>query len=114
MTKEQFLSRDDVDVIDPSGKVLYFSIRSFIDKVAGGNVCFICGADPTTVNFNDEHVIPDWILADYSLHSRRITLPNEAGLMYGQYTVPCCESCNTRMSDVFEHPISTVVKQGYQ
>ncbi len=36
MNKEKILSRDDVDVIDPSGKVLFFSIRRFISSVAGG------------------------------------------------------------------------------
>lgn len=69
MTKEEFLSRDDIDVIDPSGKVLFFSIGRFMDSVAGENVCFICGADPNSVTFNYEHVIPDWILTEYNLHS---------------------------------------------
>jgi len=86
---EQLRSSENVDVIEKSGKVLYFSIRSFIDKIAGGNVCFICGADPDTVVFNDEHVIPDWILSRHNLHARLITLPNEADLKYGQYVVPC-------------------------
>jgi hypothetical protein len=110
---QQLRSRDDVDVVEGSGKVLYFSIRSFIDKIAGGNVCFICGADPGTVVFNDEHVIPEWILARHNLHARVITLPNEAGLKYGQYKIPCCENCNSEMSQTFEKPISDLVKGGY-
>jgi hypothetical protein len=91
---------------------MFFSIRRFIDNVVGENVCFICGADPNSVGFNDEHVIPDWILREYNLHNRRITLPNEAGLQYGQYKVACCVDCNSRMSVVFERPISNLVRQG--
>jgi hypothetical protein len=44
---EALISAHDVDVIDPSGKVLYFSVESFIKNIAGGNLCFICGADPS-------------------------------------------------------------------
>ena len=107
------LSRDDIDVIDSSGRVLYFGCRNFVEKIAAGTTCFICGADPTTATFNDEHVIPDWILANYGLHSRQITLTNAAHLLYGQYTVPCCENCNGLMSSAFESPISKAVKRGY-
>ena len=107
------LWRDDVDVIDSSGRVLYFGCRNFVEKIAVGTTCFICGADPTTATFNDEHVIPDWILAKYRLHFRHITLPNAAHLLYGQYTVPCCENCNGLMSSALESPISKVVNCGY-
>jgi hypothetical protein len=112
MTEENFLSRDDVDVIDPSGRILFFSIRRFIESIGSGSVCFICGADPNSVRFNDEHVIPDWVLTECGLHSRTIMLPNEARLRYGQYKIPCCETCNTQMSDLFERPISNLVKGG--
>ncbi len=107
------LSRDDIDVIDSSGRVLYFGCRNFVEKIAAGPTCFICGADPRTATFNDEHVIPDWILTNYALHSRHIILPNAAHLLYGQYTVPCCENCNGLMSSAFESPISKAVKRGY-
>jgi hypothetical protein len=108
----EILSRDDIDVIDPSGRVLFFSVRRFVESLASQSVCFICGADPNSAPFNDEHVIPDWILSEYDLHSRTITLPNQAGLRYGQYKIPCCERCNTQMSDEFERPISSLVKGG--
>jgi hypothetical protein len=111
--KEQTLPPDDVDVVDPSGKKLYFSLKKFIGDIAEGNRCFICGADPNAVVFNNEHVIPDWILAQYSLHSRTITIPNRAQQMYGGYTIPCCEECNQRLASTFETPISAIVKGGH-
>ena len=58
---QQLLSRDNVDVINRHGTMLYFSVDSFIKHIAGGDVCFICGADPKEVTFNNEHVIPDWL-----------------------------------------------------
>ncbi len=110
----EWLAEDQVDIYDASGKVLYFSLRSFVEKIAWGSVCFICGAQPGTVTFNDEHVIPDWILSRHKLHGRLITLPNLADLKYGQYTVPCCQQCNSLMSETFEKPISDLVRQGYK
>jgi hypothetical protein len=67
----------------------------------------------TATAFNNEHVIPDWVLTLFDLHGRRITLPDERGVRYGQYTVPCCEACNAQMSRIFEKPISNLVKAGY-
>jgi hypothetical protein len=104
---------DNVDVLDPSGKTLYFSVRTFVDEIADGEVCFICGASPIKVPFNDEHVIPDWILSAYDLHSRNITIPNKAQQMYGRYKIPCCVECNSQMAELFESPISVLVKGGY-
>src|SRR5262249_34980965 len=40
-------------------------------------------------------------------------LPNEARFTYGSYTVPCCKPCNSRMSEVFERPISHLHSQGF-
>jgi hypothetical protein len=111
--EQRELSPDDVDVFDPSGKMLYFSVRTFVDEIAQGDLCFICGVSPVDVPFNNEHVIPDWILSAYELHSRNITLSNQAQQMYGRYTVPCCEQCNLRMAATFEAPISALIKAGY-
>lgn len=111
--EEKWSAEDQVDLYDFSGKVVYFGIRSFVENIANGDACFICGAKPGTVVFNDEHVIPDWILSLHQLYGQRIILPNRAGLKYGQYTVPCCQSCNSLMADTFERPISILVRQGY-
>jgi hypothetical protein len=49
---------DQIDMYDFSGKNRYFGIRSFIERIAEGNVCFVCGAEPGTTIFNNEHVFP--------------------------------------------------------
>ncbi len=41
-----------------------------------GRCCFICGAQPGSKVFNDEHVIPEWVLRKFNLFNRTITLPN--------------------------------------
>ena len=46
----------------------------FIREIGEGNCCFICGANPGSKAFNDDRVIPDWVLAKHGLHSNRITL----------------------------------------
>jgi len=82
--------------------------------IGEGDCCFVCGATPSSTVFNDEHVLPDWILRRYNLHSLRITLPNRQQLTYGGYKVPCCQACNALMSDEFEVPMSAIVAQGYR
>jgi hypothetical protein len=64
--------------------------------------------------FNDEHVIPDWILKRYGLHSQEIGFNvNQAGQLYGRFRVPCCKNCNGLMADTFETPISRLVSAGH-
>jgi hypothetical protein len=100
---------EDGSIVNENGKVLYFSIERFIKDICEGDCCFVCGVNPSAAIFNDEHVIPDWILRQFNLHSMEITLPNRAALTYSGYKVPCCEKCNLLMSDVFESPISKLV-----
>ncbi|MCU0472972.1 MAG: HNH endonuclease [Bacteroidales bacterium] len=109
MNKENSFS-----VFDSKGKILFFGLSDFIDKIANGSCCFICGATPDQKEFNDEHVIPDWILRKYNLYPRFITLPNGTTFRYGQYTVPCCKECNTELGEFYEKPISNLLCQGYR
>lgn len=103
----------DGSIIDDAGKVVFFSIDRFLRDICEGGCCFICGADPTTTTFNDEHILPDWILGKLNLHSQRITLPNGQGFVYGQYTIPCCKQCNTQMGAELETPISQIIHGGH-
>lgn len=108
------LDTQDNTVIDPgSGKILYFGVPRFIRDIGEGDCCFVCGASPSSTVFNDEHILPDWILRRYNLHSLRITLPNRQYLTYGGYKIPCCEACNASMSNEFEVPMSVIFAQGY-
>lgn len=90
----------------------YYSVPRFLDEIANGDGCFICGAKPGTKNFNREHVIPDWVLRDRCLHSGNIALPNTGAVMYGRHAVPCCEERDNKMGQIFETPVSDAFARG--
>ena len=103
----------DGSVIDANGKVLFFSLDRFIRDIVKGECCFICGASRSAAVFNDEHVIPDWIVRKYDLHSKRMWFETtEAGQKYATLKIPCCKPCNDLMSQKFETPISRLVSAG--
>jgi hypothetical protein len=101
-------------VLDANGRVLLFSVERFVNDIGEGECCFICGARPGSKVFNNEHVIPDWILAKHRLYSSRISLPNNTDFNYGRYTIPCCQECNSRLAEMYEKPISELVSSGYE
>jgi hypothetical protein len=109
-----FIQMPDGSIRDDQGKLIYFSTERFVRDVVEGDCCFICGTHPDEAPFNEEHVLPNWILKRYILHGREINLPNDSGYKYGRYKIPCCQACNLRMADQFETPISALVDQGYQ
>jgi hypothetical protein len=109
-----WVKEKDGSVRDQDGKVIYFSKERFIRDICLGDCCFICGADPTGVPFNDKHIIPRWLLRRYDLFDKRITLPNGVGMQYDRYKVPCCEACNKLMGRVLEEPMRAVVEGGYE
>jgi len=90
------------------GEVRHFGRQAFVSLARDTNRCFVCGASNSYRTFNYEHVIPDWLLRRFSLHSRRITLPNGYQTMYGGYTLRCCASCNRVLGERVEDPISRV------
>ncbi len=103
---------EDGSVVDAKGKVICFSAERFVNDICLGDCCFICGAKPGEKQFNDEHILPEWLLRRYDLFSKTIALPNEATVRYDQYNVPCCAECNSLMGEVVEKPISEVVRGG--
>jgi hypothetical protein len=104
----------DGSIVDPTGKVIYFSTARFVNDICLGNCCFICGAKPGEKKFNDEHVVPEWLLRRFRLFDRTIILPNGNPVRYGSYTVPCCEDCNSLLGKVVETTISEIVRGGAQ
>lgn len=100
-------------ILDANGKVLFFSPDHFVREIAQGTCCFLCGVSPTAAPFNDEHVIPDWVLRRYKLHQKQITLPSGSTLRYSQYKVPCCESCNAFMGERIEKPVADLFARGH-
>jgi hypothetical protein len=104
----------DGSVLDRDGRVIFFSLKRSISDIVEGSCCFICGAERDAVSFNDEHVIPDWILRRFELHGRQIQIPNRNLLRYGSLTVPCCVDCNTQMGDLFEKPMRALFAGGFE
>lgn len=100
-----FAHTKDGSIIDANGKVVHFSRERFVQNICEGNACFICGAKPEETKFNNEHILPNWILNRYKLHSRPIYLPNNQTYTYGRYKIPCCEPCNTKLNEIYEKPI---------
>ncbi|MGQ7869801.1 hypothetical protein [Sunxiuqinia sp. sy24] len=100
-------------IINDEGKAVFIGLEDFIKDIAKGSCCFICGAVPETKKFNDEHVIPDWILRKYKLHAKTITLPNNTSFNYGQYKIPCCEECNRELGKTYEVPMSELLTKSY-
>jgi len=102
----------DGSVKADDGRILYFSLPRFISDICRGDRCFICGAQRGEKGFNDEHVIPDWILRELNLHSRFIDLPNRSLRRYSQYRIPCCNDCNRMLGSKIEEPVSKIIKGG--
>jgi hypothetical protein len=111
--KQKIKVTSDESIIGKDGKILFFSLERFKRDIVEGDCCFICGCSPEGNFFNDEHVIPDWLLREFELQNDQITLPNTFGFKYSKYKVPCCASCNTLLGKQFETPISNLLKRGY-
>jgi hypothetical protein len=113
MESDMFITEDG-SAVREDDSVIIFSIERFIRDIVEGDCCFICGKRRDEVLFNDEHVVPDWVLRRASLYNRQITLPNGTLYRYREYKVPCCAPCNTLMGRTFELPISKLYEQGYE
>ena len=98
---------------DGEAKVIYFGIEDFKSIIVNSDACFMCGELRHTKVFDDEHVIPDWVLRRYDIQNHRITLPNGAFVRYAQYKVPCCRACNNQLGITIENPISKLLTLSY-
>jgi hypothetical protein len=109
-----FTVMEDASVCAPDGRILFYSFERFANEVVSGSNCFICGAAPNSTEFNDEHVLPDWMLRRYKLHDRVISIPNKTSIKYGQLRIPCCRRCNSEMGTLLEEPFRNLLDQGYE
>lgn len=96
----------DGNIESEDGKVLLFSIENFVSKICNEDSCFICGIERSDASFNDEHIIPRWVLKRYNLFGKTISLPNEKKYEYGKYKIPCCENCNSFLGDNIEKKVA--------
>lgn len=104
----------DNSVVAESGRVVFFSNRRFKRAICRGDCCFICGLSPRKTTFNDEHILPEWLLRRFKLFQREITLPNRTTVRYGQYTIQCCSACNSLLGAAIEQPVRELVAGGHQ
>lgn len=100
-------------ITDHNGKIVFQSFKRFKTDVVDGGHCFICGISPTKAIFNEEHILPKWLLRKFDIFNVKFQMPNQTGIHYHKYTIPCCKSCNSIMSSVFEVKISKAVEEGY-
>lgn len=104
---------EDGSVFAPDGRMVFCSVERFVRDICEGDCCFVCGRSERAVEFNREHILPNWVLHRFDLHGETVTLPNGERHRYGTYTLPCCVDCNTDMSRVFETPISEAFAGGF-
>lgn len=100
-------------VIDSSGKIISYGFEKFKDDIFNGNNCFICGANPEDKDFNDEHIIPKWVLKYCGLFKEFITLPNAEKIRYDRYVLPCCSECNTFYGQNLEDKVRPLITQPF-
>lgn len=103
----------DQTVIGKDGRILVFGCQHFVDEIVNGDACFICGASSADKTFNDEHIIPRWILRRYNLFDKEIMLPTGELRHYRGYRVPCCADCNSLLGEKLETPISQLFDGNY-
>lgn len=95
------------------GRILFYGSADFIRDICLGDRCFICGASPDDVEFNDEHVVSDWLLRRFEQHQIRLQLPNRTYQFYGRHKLPCCVDCNTLLGRAVENPVSKLTELGH-
>lgn len=101
-------------LIDSDGALRHFSRSALRALAMDLNRCFVCGKTKSEAPFNDEHVVPDWVLRRFALHSRRLTLPNGRRIMYGRYTLRCCVGCNSLLGTKIEVPMSRLLSGTFE
>ena len=106
---EEEETRSDSTIIDDDGRILLMSCAQFVTDICRGSACFVCGAAPSERQFNDEHIIPRWVLRRFELFDKSITLPNGELRRYGGYRVQCCDDCNSLLGRKVETPMSALL-----
>lgn len=105
---------EDGSYLDLDQRIIFFSKERYINQIINTDNCFICGSSEQEKKFNDEHIIPKWILKRYELYNSAITLYNNTTIKYNKYVVKCCAECNTAMGKIFEENLSKLFENNYE
>lgn len=103
----------DISIVGQDGRILLLSCRRFIDEIVMGDACFVCSASPQDKPFNDEHIVPRWVLKRFGLFDKEITLPTGERRHYRGYRIPCCADCNSLLGKRMETPVSELLDGTY-
>lgn len=76
--------------------------------------CFVCDELLTQGNSTEEHIYPKWLQGKFNLYNQKISLLNGTFINYRNLKVPCCKSCNQKMSKAIEKPMERAVNGGYE
>ncbi|WP_415885000.1 hypothetical protein ACMXYO_10085 [Neptuniibacter sp. QD37_6] len=109
-----FSKHQDGTITDNKGEIVLFGFERFKSQICEGDCCFLCGISQGEAEFNDEHIIPNWLLRHCNLHNLKITLPNDTPIPYRSYTLRCCEECNSFLGREIETPLSENITKGYE
>lgn len=101
---------DESTVIDQDGRYIFVSEPEFLRLTQDPGICFVCLTAPSSET--KEHIVPDWAIRLCDLADKRIMLSNGQGVLYPQYKIPCCKTCNQALQQQYEKPISDAVKRG--
>jgi len=103
------------DVFGTDGRLLFLGMETFVSRVVREGACFVCGQCSASGEvFNQEHIIPRWLMVHAGISSQRITLMNGESRTYGEYKIPVCANCNTELGAAYEERISAKLKLGYR
>ena len=103
----------DQTIVGKDGRILVFGCKQFVEEIVMGDACFVCGASRESKAFNDEHIVPRWILRRYGLFDKEIRLPTGEHRHYRGYLVPCCVDCNSLLGKRLETPVSQLLDGSY-
>jgi hypothetical protein len=112
--RSEFTKTEDGSLVDSEGKIIGFSLQRFERDIRNGDCCFICGAERSSKQFNDEHIIPRWLLRKHSLFGSHLYIPNGQLIQYDRYKVPCCADCNSFLGRRIETPVRDILEKGYE
>lgn len=94
-------------------KIMQFGVDFFLENIATGRCCFVCGRPHSAHLVTDEHVIPRWLTKRFGTENSHMLLHNGGRLQHARYTVPCCSDCNNHLSEALETPVSALLKLSY-
>lgn len=111
-----YIVTDTNKIINANGKVIYYPLDNFSKEIVRTDSCFICGVlrESGDKKFNDEHIIPKWLLRRFNLFNEKIRLPNNELVKYSSRTLPCCVECNNDLAKVYETPLGNILKPEYR